>query len=57
MNQAVEKIIETIDRKLNAFGAVDRINIILEIREHLDTIEREAMIEEYSLDPEIFEHL
>ena len=55
MNQAVEKIIDTIDRKLNQFGAVDRINIILEVREHLDTIEREAMIEEYSLDPEIFE--
>ena len=55
MNEAVEKIIETIDRKLNQFEAIDRINIVLELREHLDTIEREAMIEGYALDPELFE--
>ena len=55
MNEVVEKLIETIERNINEFGAVDRINIVLELREHLDTIEREAMIEEYALDPDYYE--
>lgn len=55
MDHTIENLKDYIDRKLNGFGAVDRINIILELREHLDTIEREAMIEEYQLEEDIFE--
>lgn len=55
MDRIIENLKDYIDRKLNGFGAVDRINIILDLREHLDTFEREAMIEEYQLEDDYFE--
>lgn len=55
MNTTVENITAYIEKKLSEYGAMDRIQIILEIREVLDGMEREAMIEEYELEPSYFE--
>lgn len=55
MNTTVENITAHIAKKLSDFGAMDRIQIILELREVLDGMEREAMIEEYELEPSYFE--
>lgn len=55
MNRTVEELTATIDRKLSEYGAMDRIQIILELREVLDGMEREAMIEEYELEPNYFD--
>lgn len=55
MNRVVEKLSEHIERKLSEFPNVDKINIILELRETLDKLEREAMIEEYELELDYFE--
>lgn len=55
MNTTVENITAYLDKKLSDYGAMDRIQIILELREVLDGMEREAMIEEYELEPSYFE--
>ena len=55
MNTTVENITAYLDKKLSEYGALDRIQIILELREVLDGMEREAMIEEYDLEPTFFE--
>ena len=55
MNRVVEKLSEHIERKLSEFSNVDKINIILELRETLDKLEKDAMIEEYALEADFFE--
>ena len=55
MNTTVENITAYLDKKLSEYGALDRIQIILELREVLDGMERQAMIEEYDLEPTFFE--
>lgn len=55
MNTTVENITAYLNKKLSDYGALDRIQIILELREVLDGMEREAMIEEYELEPSYFE--
>ena len=55
MNATVERLAEHIERKVSEFGAMDRITIILELRETLDRLEREAMAEEYELETDFFE--
>jgi len=55
MNTTVENITAYLDKKLSDYGALDRIQIILELREVLDGMERQAMIEEYDLEPTFFE--
>ena len=55
MNTTIEKITAFIDKKLSEYGPLDRIQIILDLREVLDGMERQAMIEEYELEPDFFE--
>ena len=55
MNDVVEKLIEHIERKLSEFTNVGKINIILELREALDNMEKDAMIEECALEADFFE--
>ena len=55
MNTTVENITAYLDKKLSDYGALDRIQIILELREVLDGMERQTMIEEYDLEPTFFE--
>lgn len=55
MNRETENLMEHIEKKLDKFGALDRIHIILELRELLDRLEHEAMTEEYRLDPDYYE--
>jgi hypothetical protein len=54
MNDIVEYLTEKIDKKLEGYGSVDRISIISELRDHLEELEHEAMMEEYQLEPDFF---
>ena len=55
MNTTVEKITGFIEKRLSAFGPMDRIQIITNIRESLDEMEKQAMTEEYNLTEDYFE--
>jgi hypothetical protein len=55
MNETVEKITAFIEKELSGYESCERIQIILDLREVMDGMERQAMIEEYELEPEYFE--
>ena len=55
MNETVEKITAFIEKELSGYESCERIQIILDLRELMDGMERQAMIEEYELESEYFE--
>lgn len=55
MNETIEKITAFIEKELSGYESCERVQIIIELREVMDGIERQAMIEEYELESEYFE--
>lgn len=55
MNETIEKITAFIEKELSGYESCERVQIILELREVMDGMERQAMIEECDLEPNYFE--
>ena len=55
MNETIETITAIIEKELSGYESCERIQIISDLREVMDGMERQAMIEEYVLESEYFE--
>ena len=55
MNETIENITAFIEKGLSGYEPCERIQIILDLREVMDGMERKAMIEEYELESNYFE--